>query len=257
MPLQSPDRAGQPLVLAADLDGTFTGGAEQDRKRLYRSLDERPRCSLIYVTARQLESAVVLREVVGLPRPDVLITDVGSSVLTARRDERLHALEGELDRRWPGNEAVRERLQPLLHLMDEQPVEAARRVSYFVREGRRLSEVLLRVRDAVADLGVNVVGSDDICIDILPAGINKGTTLEMALRWLGVDRDSVVVTGDFADDAQLFQEGVRGIVVADAEPELKQLVGARPEIYVAGADGAAGILEGLNHFGFLGEAAPR
>jgi HAD superfamily hydrolase (TIGR01484 family) len=255
MPGQHADRVGQPLVLATDLDGTFTGGEARDRETLYRSLNERPNCSLIYVTGRQMASAVALREIVGLPRPDIFITDVGSSVLPAWRDERFEALEWELGRRWPGNDAVRQCLQPLSPLIEEQPVEAARRVSFFVRDGQCLADVLPRVRDAVADLEVNVVGGDDICIDILPAGVDKGTTLDMALRWLAVDRDSVVVAGDSAGDAQLFQDDVHGIVVGDAEPQLKQLVGDRPNVYVAGRAGAAGILEGLGHFGFLKEGA--
>jgi hypothetical protein len=65
------------------------------------------------------------------------------------------------------------------------------------------------------------------------------------------DSEWVVAAADTLRHAELFRPGRRGIVAASAEEGLKARVTNRPEVYVATHDGAAGVLEGLAHFGFV------
>ena len=46
----------------------------------------------------------------------------------------------------------------------------------------------------------------------------------------------------------LFETGLRGVIVGNAEAELKRRVGDRSHVYVADGAGAAGVHEGLLHF---------
>ena len=78
-----------PLLLATDLDGTFAGGADQDRHALYAKLTARPHCSLCYATGRHLESARALQDVFHLPAPDIFIADVGVTVAAGERGRML------------------------------------------------------------------------------------------------------------------------------------------------------------------------
>lgn len=88
-----------------------------------------------------------------------------------------------------------------------------------------------------------------------PRGVNKGTTLRRVLSWLGRPETDVVVAGDTLNDLALFETGMAGIVVGNGEPALRERVRDREHTYHARAHGAAGILEGLTHFGWIPEAS--
>ena len=71
-------------LLATDLDGTFVGDQEALEK-LLRFFDDSPdEVALVYVTGRHLSSARSLIAKEGLPTPDMLITDVGTSIYQVR-----------------------------------------------------------------------------------------------------------------------------------------------------------------------------
>jgi sucrose-phosphate synthase len=58
-----------------------------------------------------------------------------------------------------------------------------------------------------------------------------------------------VVAGDSGNDVEMFVAPFRGIVVGNADEDLKRLSG--PHIYKAEKAHAAGLLEGLRYWGVL------
>nr|MBA2749314.1 HAD hydrolase family protein [Tatlockia sp.] len=69
-----------------------------------------------------------------------------------------------------------------------------------------------------------------------------------------IDAMQTVVCGDSGNDISLFSYNEeRGIIVGNAKSELLQWHNANPANYhyLAQAFCAGGILEGLNHFGFI------
>jgi hydroxymethylpyrimidine pyrophosphatase-like HAD family hydrolase len=240
---------GASLILATDLDGTFAGGTAADRQLLQQTLAQLPGSVLIYVTGR---SVAATREIIletPLPHPDLLIADVGTSVRIGDALEPVVELEAEIDSVWPGADLVRERLRGTAGL-EEQDVRAPRRVSYWIRKGS-MGEAIERASAALQDLEVDLVASADVYLDVLPAGVNKGTTLRRVLRWLERGEADVIVAGDTLNDLALFETGLCGVVVGNCEPALRDRVSGREHIHLAGGEGAAGILEGLRHFGWL------
>jgi HAD superfamily hydrolase (TIGR01484 family) len=83
-------------------------------------------------------------------------------------------------------------------------------------------------------------------MDIIPIGAGKGAAIAYLRRRLHIDVDRVVVAGDSANDVDMFVGDNHGIVVANADPELMELVG--PKVYKAAAPHAAGVLEGLRYW---------
>jgi hydroxymethylpyrimidine pyrophosphatase-like HAD family hydrolase len=69
----------------------------------------------------------------------------------------------------------------------------------------------------------------------------------------GLDADRVIVAGDTGNDATMFEEFDRGIVVANAKPELAQFAETlgSGRVYCAEQPFAAGVEEGLVHYGVL------
>ena len=265
------------LILATDLDGTFAHGSDEARAELVGLLRAAPAARLIYVTGRAPAHARALLERMALPDPDVLIADVGTSVLRGIGPARVAEIEAELERTWPGADVVRDRLDSI-DALAPQNVDAARRVSYWIEEVRQRSapaadgddpfaarapddaalaadaariaaEAAHQARRAVADLDVDVLVSANIFLDVLPRGVNKGSTLRRVLDWMDGAEAECVVAGDSLNDLALFQTGLRGIVVGNCEPALAERVAGMEQVYRARGIGAAGVLEGLRHHG--------
>lgn len=87
------------LLLATDLDGTFLGGNEADRQRLYSFFEEdRADTVLIYVTGRGLETVIPLLSDPVLPRPDIIVCDVGATVVHGDDLEPIQPLQNQISR---------------------------------------------------------------------------------------------------------------------------------------------------------------
>jgi hydroxymethylpyrimidine pyrophosphatase-like HAD family hydrolase len=98
--------------------------------------------------------------------------------------------------------------------------------------------------------GVDCLFSDNRYLDLLPAGVNKGSTLLALLEWLEVDHERVVTAGDTLNDLAMFETGLKGVMVGNAEPALVEHLPRLPSVYRARGEGCSGIAEGLHHFGF-------
>lgn len=187
-----------------------------------------------------------------LPGPHLLIADVGTTVVRGEDFMPIPELETELQGTWPGHRAVREPLQTLPELV-EQPITAPRRVSYTLAPDAActLEQGLRWARNRLRGLDVDVLASGGEYLDILPGGVNKGTTLQRVLRWIAREGADVVVAGDSLNDLALFRTGLNGIVVGDCEPALAERTAGLEAVYQATAPGPAGIMEGLRQFGWL------
>ena len=238
------------LVLVTDLDGTLLGGSAAWRRRLYGWLEaERHRVLHVFSTGRDLRSvARVLVEEggMGLRSPHLVIGDVGCTVACGESLELVPLAVDPIEARWQG---LAERLQPLLADIpgvSAQPVSAERRLAYSINP-----ETLDTTRLAAIEAhGVDCLVSDNKYLDVLPGGVNKGSTLLTMLQWLEVDITRVVTAGDTLNDLAMFETGLQGVMVGNAEPGLVAALPRLPRTYRATAHGCEGIVEGLRHFGF-------
>ena len=238
------------LVLVTDLDGTLLGGALPWRRCLYQWLArERHRVVHVFSTGRDLDSvARVLRDQAphGLQPPHLVIGDVGASVACGVSLALVPQVVEGIEQRWQGKA---ERVLPLLRGLAgvaPQPVTAHRRLAYLI-DAPRLDRQALRALEAH---GVDCLVSDDRYLDVMPAGVNKGTTLLALLDWLEVEHHRVVTAGDTLNDLAMFETGLQGVVVANAEPALLAELPRLPATYRARSSGCQGIVEALHHFGF-------
>jgi glucosylglycerol-phosphate synthase len=228
------------MMLATDLDGTFLGGRQADRQRLYKKIRDWPGLQLVFVTGRGLESVLPLLSDPILPDPAFVIADVGATVVDGATLAPVQPLQTELDRRWPGPEAVLSLLDGIPGLQ-RQEVPQERRCSFFLDD----PGLLPRVEERLAGLDCRVLFSADRYLDVLPSGVSKGSTLARLAAHLGVAPEEVFVAGDTLNDLSLFEAGFAGVAVGNAEPALQDRVRGRPGVVLAERHGAGGILEGL------------
>lgn len=238
------------LVLVTDLDGTLLAGSPRWRRRLYGWLTAR-RDSVLHVfnTGRDLASIAGLLEqeaAMGMGAPHLVISDVGCTVACGLSLAPIPQVVDPIERRWRGQA---ERVLPLLRTipgLSAQPVSAVRRLAYLI-DPALLDRSRLR---AVTAHGVDCLVSGDKYLDVLPAGVNKGSTLTALIDWLEVMPDTVVTAGDSLNDLAMFETGLQGVMVGNAEPALVEALPQLRRTYRAKAHGCAGIVEGLRHFGY-------
>jgi hydroxymethylpyrimidine pyrophosphatase-like HAD family hydrolase len=238
------------LVLVTDLDGTLLSGSPRWRRRLYRWLAARRETVLhVFNTGRDLASIARLLEMeasMGMGAPHLVISDVGCTVACGASLRPIPQVVEPIERRWRGQA---ERVLPLLRTipgLSAQPVSTVRRLAYLI-DPALLDQSRLR---AVAAHGVDCLVSGDRYLDVLPAGVNKGSTLNALIEWLEVRPDTVVTAGDSLNDLAMFETGLRGVMVGNAEPGLVEALPRLRRTYRAKAHGCAGIVEGLRHFGY-------
>lgn len=236
------------LVLATDLDGTFLGGDEQQRQALYADLNSRgDDLLLIFVTGRDLGFVAELVSQPGMPTPDLIIGDVGTTIVHGRDHVPVAELQDWVDDRWGGaNDRVRDLLvdEPGLRL---QPVMGERRVSYYYDPETLQPSTLAKVEAA----GFDVITSADTFLDVLPRGVAKGPTLTRLVTALDLPADAVLIAGDTLNDLSLFQTDFRGVAVGNSEPALVEAITGLSDVHHSALPGCAGIADAIEHFGFF------
>jgi sucrose-6F-phosphate phosphohydrolase len=111
----------------------------------------------------------------------------------------------------------------------------------------------IRERVSRADGDYQVVWSSGRDLDIIPASAGKGKAIAFLIDFLGLEPELIVTAGDSGNDWSMMDEFSRGIVVNNAKPELKVLTSKDPrgDFYFAANTYAAGVKEGLIHFGII------
>lgn len=250
-----PDLSTRPLVLATDLDGTFLGGTEQARRSLYSWIENnRHLVGLVFVTGRDPGFIRNLTRSKGVPRPDYVVGDVGTTIASVDPDHMISPiaeLEAEIASGWNDASA---RVQSALHRMPGLTLQSTGfryRVSYDMDaqsfDGRAL--------DVVAGLGLDALVSDNRYFDVLPKGVSKGPSLLRLLTHLGVDNSRCLVAGDTLNDLTMLSMGLPAVAVGNSEPALIEALTGAPHVHFAKGEGAAGIAEAILTLGVFDRTA--
>jgi HAD superfamily hydrolase (TIGR01484 family) len=234
------------MVLATDLDGTFLGGVNVQKQQLYDLIKDNTGTQLIFVTGRGLESVIPVLNDPLIPLPDYIICDVGATIVNGHTLEPVKSLQSEIEQRWPGRSRIREQLKDIEGL-SYQDVPQQRRCSFFTQ-----SELTIdKVRAAVNKMDCEVIYSANRFLDVLPWGVNKGTSLSKLIEFLDIDAGEILVAGDTLNDLAMYQCGYKGVVVGNSEDKLVDATAGLEDVYYAEAPGAGGIMEAMTHFEFL------
>ncbi|WP_298493117.1 HAD family hydrolase [uncultured Maritimibacter sp.] len=241
-----PSLAQRRFTLATDLDGTFLGGKEAERRRLYDWIEgSRGSVGLIFVTGRDPMFIGEMCASGALPWPDYVVGDVGTTIAAVGRDRKIAPipeLEADISSLWnDSGERVRTALAnvPGLTL---QPTPFRYRVSFDLDPDAFDHDAKVRV----AELGLDWLISDNRFFDVLPKGISKGPSIRKLVAHLGMDENRVLVAGDTLNDLSMLACGLPAVAVGNSELELVQQVAPLGHVYLASGHGAAGIMEAIS-----------
>ncbi len=235
------------MLLATDLDGTFLAGDPEHRQRLYQLISSHPEIKLAFVTGRGLEHVIPVLSDPTIPVPDYIVCDVGATIVDGVTRQPVQPLQSTIDACWPGERAVADAMARFTRL-ERQDVPQQRRCSYYCSADAVNGDIAA----VAASLGCEVLYSADRYLDILPKGVNKGSTLRALVEHLGINSDEVLVAGDTLNDLAMYEQGFIGVCVGESEPALLEATADRARVLHARHAGCGGILEALAHFNLLG-----
>lgn len=238
----------KPFVLATDLDGTFLGGTEADRRALYRWIeDNRDTVGLVFVSGRDPEFIFEMCSEKELPWPEYVVCDVGTSIAQVHPHKRItpiDALEKEIAALWnDSGDAVREALSAFPGLV-EQKTAFRYRVSFDYDPDTYDP----RAAKVIDKMGHDVLISDNRFLDVLPRGVSKGPSLLRLLDHLSLGPERVLAAGDTLNDLSMLVAGTPAVAVGGSEGKLIAALPDLPRIHRARAIGAAGIVEAMIAF---------
>lgn len=248
-------------VLASDIDNTLTGDPAALRV-LAAELAALRRAGKLFLalsTGRRLSQVLSGVEDEGLPPGDAVISQVGTEIYLPPFEASMAPLpqwERRLRRSFSRQRALTFlqeidglQMQPEIY---NTPLKVSAYLDQAPHPQAAVSAIRQRIRDAGASDGYQVIWSSGRDLDIIPAAAGKGNAIRFLLDHLQLDPRMVIVAGDSGNDRSMFETFDHGIIVANAQPELKALrQNGLSTHYMARKPSAAGVREGLRHFGVL------
>jgi sucrose-6-phosphatase len=241
----------QRFLLVTDLDHTYVGdrpALDQLQQTLETARSQG--AQLVYSTGRSHQSYQALAEEENLLSPDILITAVGTEIRI--NDQLDETWKKHLNQQW-SLDRIRQTTDRYPALVKQPAAEQnPYKLSFFLHPNA--GSVLTHLTEDLESqsLKAQVIYSSKRDLDILPLRANKGNALTYVREKLGFSIDETIACGDSGNDIALFTQNTLGIIVGNAHAELLKWHKKEGDDrqYLATASYAAGILEGLTHFGF-------
>jgi hydroxymethylpyrimidine pyrophosphatase-like HAD family hydrolase len=241
-------RLARPLVLAIDLDESFVEVSAPDSRSELFSLFEQSAddLRLVYMSHESAEKLIQLAAQAELPIPEVFMADSGTTVLKGDGTGTIEPLQRSIIQLWPGKEAVTKALGELDGVSlksDDAPC----------RQGIRVEsdESLEAVRSKIDEMGCHLEARGEAEWDVLPYGVDKGSTLGRWIVETNISPNSLLAIGEAEGDMCLFGRGWRGAVFAHAPEHLREEANRFHNVYILDEDGPKAVLQALRKHGWL------
>lgn len=238
-------------LIITDIDNTLMGddAALQDLLAILEA--HRDHLGFGVATGRSIASTTALFQRKGLALPEVLITSVGSEIYY-RSNFSDKGWERHISKWWN-----REKVAALMATLDfvelqEPEHQFPYKLSYYMSPGRdRVAEINALLNRHKCHC--TVIYSHDKYLDILPHRASKGKAIRyLSYKW-EIPLQNIMVCGDSGNDRAMLSGSPMGVVVGNYSRELETLKGKR-RIYFSPKTYAAGIIDGLHHFGLVRES---
>jgi sucrose-phosphate synthase len=240
-------------AIFTDLDKTLLGDPEALRKYIEVVKENRKKATFGIATGRRLNSALRMLRKHGIPRPDVLITSLGTDIYYAPNLTQDTSWREHIDQLW--NPHKIRRILAGLPGLERQPSQeqGAFKISYYFDPAlapsvEEITSLLLQ-----GEQTVNLFVSFGQFLDVVPVRASKGA----ALRWFADQRDvpleRILAAGGSGTDEEMMRGNTLAVVVANRHHEELSDLADIERIYFAKASHAGGVLEAIEHYDFFGD----
>jgi sucrose-phosphate synthase len=243
-------------IVVSDIDNTLIGDVDGLRKLMEMLQQAGDKVAFGIATGRSLDLTLEVLKEWDIPMPQLLVTSVGSEIHYGPHLIHDEGWEWRIGHRWKPD-AIREAMAELPGLTLQPPEGQGRyKISYLVDtpttgvEAPSARDIIRHLRRA--SLSAKVIYSHSAYIDLLPIRASKGMALRYFLMKWGIPMQRCLVAGDSGNDEEMLSGNTPAIVVGNYDPELEKLR-ENPDIYFAEGHYSWGIIEGIEHYDFLGE----
>jgi sucrose-phosphate synthase len=180
----------------------------------------------------------------GLPTPDLLITDVGTSIYHSEELVEDVYWKERMQKDWQPNKILE--IAANFPMLDRQELPDDRRISFTVSES---FQAVNEFKKALVDSSIahTFIFSSNRDIDVLPLGAGKGNALEYALDRYALEGVQMLIAGDSGNDREMLSLGHPSVIVGNAQPELLEME-PHENLFRANENCAGGIHEAWLHF---------
>jgi sucrose-phosphate synthase len=202
-------------------------------------------------TGRGLTSALSAIKAHKIPRPDVLITSLGTEIRYGPNLIEDEFWAEHIDFMW--NPRAIRRVLSEFEGIEPQPRQnqSAFKISYYYDPAIAPSLDEINAELHRDELTVNVLHSFGQFLDIVPKRASKGEALRYFARSSGTALRRILVAGGSGADEDMMRGNTLAVVVANRHHEELSGLDERDDIYFASKPHALGIIEAIEHYGFF------
>ena len=238
-------------AIFTDLDQNLVGNPTA-LKRFIEVMKANRKCVTFGIaTGRRIDTALALMKKQGIPRPDVLISSLGTRIHYGSALTEDDYWTQHIDHHWNPKQ-IRKTLDALPGLKLQSKKERTPfKISYYIDTDKASSveEIIALLR--TKELTANVISSFGQFLDIVPSRASKGQALRYVSQRLDIPLEHTLTAGGSGADEDMMRGNTLAVVVANRhDEELSQLID-QERIYFAGQPHAAGIMEALEHYDFF------
>jgi len=237
-------------LIISDIDNTLTGNdtAMKEFFELIATAGESVGFGI--ATGRRYDKAMELLEEYDMPRPEVLITAVGTEIYYGSQLTPDRSWQNHIGYGWNRDKtkAVLDELDGLYYPEDED--QSFFKLSYKI--DLSIAPNLPQIKRILRQnhLKVKTILSHDMYLDVIPSRAGSGLSIRhIAFKW-DLPMEHILIAGDSGNDEGMLSGNTLGVVVGNYSKELERLRGY-PRVYFAEAEHAAGISEGIRYYNFL------
>ena len=216
------------------------------------AMRENRRCVTFGIaTGRRIDSALALMKKHGIPRPDVLISSLGTRIHYGQALTEDNYWADHIDHNWSSMQVRRVLAElPGLKIQPKNEQSRFKLSSYYdPQKAPSLDDIIALIRQK--ELTVNVMCSFGQFLDIVPSRASKGQALRYVSQRLDIPLEHILAAGGSGADEDMMRGNTLAVVVGNRHhEELSQLVD-QERIYFAGQPHARGILEAIEHYDFF------
>ncbi|MEJ2309005.1 MAG: HAD-IIB family hydrolase [Gammaproteobacteria bacterium] len=238
-------------AIFTDLDQNLVGNPAALKRFIQVMKDNRKCVTFGIATGRRIDTALAVMKKQGIPRPDVLISSLGTRIHYGSSLTEDDHWTQHIDHHWNPKQ-IRKTLDHLPGVqLQSKKEQTPFKLSWYIdpEKAPSIDEIIALLR--TKELTANVISSFGQFLDIVPSRASKGQALRYVSQRLDIPLEHILVAGGSGADEDMMRGNTLAVVVGNRHhEELSRLVD-QERIYFAGQPHAYGILEAIEHYDFF------
>ncbi len=238
-------------AIFSDLDQNLIGNPEAMQKFAEVLKTNRKCVTFGIATGRRIDSALALMTRHGIPRPDVLISSLGTDIHYGSQLTQDKFWPDHIDQDWKP-----QRIRKILDVLPGMEIQPKKEQSRFKVSYYYDAELAPSVEDIITllrekEINANVTLSFGQFLDVVPSRASKGQALRYVAQLLEIPLEHTLVAGGSGNDEDMMRGNMLSVVVSNRHHEELSQLEEIDSIYFAGQSHAYGILEAIDHYDFF------